>query len=81
MVAGAGGGTLYLRPKTLYDVSHETGVGISHDEAAFIRKAERCLAEFHAHFPETALKSTRFDFSDDPPPDCDEGRSLLFCRY
>ncbi len=83
VVATAGGGSHYLRAGTITDLSRTTGVGISHDEDGFVRKAADCLRRFHEHFGDTRLKTSRFRFSEDGeiPPDCDERRSKLFCQY
>ena len=81
VVAQDGGRTVYRRAASLVDLSSTTGVGISHDETAFIQKAEQCIRIFREHFGRTHLRAAPFDFSVDPPPLCDESVSQLFCSY
>ncbi|KAI8103680.1 hypothetical protein M9435_005014 [Picochlorum sp. BPE23] len=71
----------YLRPQRLIDLSHTTGVGISHDEKDFIRKAEACLKEFEKIFG-NPLKTNTFPASSGfKRPVCNQARSKLFCSY
>ena len=80
VVASGGGVTIYDRAESLVDLSSTTGVGISHDEAAFISKAEQCISVFHKHFT-WPLRPRKFDFSKKLAPVCDERVSKLFCVY
>lgn len=70
----------YMRPERLIDLSHTTGVGISHDEKDFIRKAEACLKEFEKVFGDP-LKTNTFPASGFKRPVCNSAQSKLFCSY
>lgn len=71
----------YLRPLELIDLSHSSGVGISHDEDMFIRTAEKCLDKYIDTFGMPLQTETFAWNSKNTKPDCDTKVSKLFCSY
>lgn len=71
----------YLRPQELIDLSHVSGVGISHDEEAFITAANECIVSYSNTFG-MPLKSETFHWTANHAlPYCDVQISKLFCVY
>jgi hypothetical protein len=72
----------YLRPDSLVDLSHSSGVGISHNEDKFIGAANECIGHF-IHFFGNPLRVNTFPKWNTaaPKPICNPSRSRLFCFY
>lgn len=72
----------YLRPDSLVDLSHSSGVGISHNEDKFIAAANECIGHF-IHFFGNPLRVNTFPEwnAAAPKPICNPSRSRLFCLY
>lgn len=71
----------YQRPLELIDLSHSSGVGISHDEIKFLTAANECIQIYRKEF---GLPLTTEEFSwtmELPRPYCNVSVSRLFCSY
>lgn len=71
----------YLRPLELIDLSHSSGVGISHDEKRFFQAAHVCIRIYNDTFG-MPLRINTFSWDvERPKPHCDVNASRLFCSY
>jgi hypothetical protein len=71
----------YYRPSRRLDLSHWSGVGLSHAVQHFVKDAELCLQEFSAKsFAKFPLRSEAFDWSGAVPPQC-TNKHALDCSY